>query len=58
MMGSPTRGRHRLRAQKDFSGEKYGRRKLVERPIGNREALDGGKLNYRRPEMQRKGLLL
>jgi len=56
--GKPYKGRHRRQAQKDFSEEKYGRRKLVERPIGNRKARDGGTLNYRRPDMQRKGLLL
>ncbi len=54
----PYKGRHRHQAQKDFSKKKYGRRKLVERPIGNREARDGSTLNYRRPDMQRKGLLL
>lgn len=56
--GKPYGGRHRRQAQKDFSKEKYGRRKLVERPIGNREARDGSTLNYRRPDMRRKGLLL
>lgn len=56
--GKPYGGHHRRQAQKDFSKEKYGRRKLVERPIGNRETRDGSTLNYRRPDMRRKGLLL
>ncbi|MHA1578804.1 MAG: hypothetical protein ACTSUQ_04120 [Candidatus Freyarchaeota archaeon] len=34
----PYKVRHRHQAQKDFSKKKYGRRKLVERPIWNREA--------------------
>ena len=41
----PYGGYHRHQAQKNFSKKKYGRRKLVERPIGNREARDGGTLN-------------
>ncbi|MBS7270738.1 MAG: transposase [Candidatus Freyarchaeota archaeon] len=56
--GKPYKGRYRRQAQKDFDGEKYRRRKLVERPIGNRAARDGGTLKYRRPDMVRKGLIL
>lgn len=56
--GKPYRGRFRRLAQKAFDKKRYRRRKLVERPIGNRAARDGGTLKYRRPDTQRKGLLL
>jgi hypothetical protein len=53
-VGSPIR-ENTAEAQREFSEEKYMHRKLVERPIGNRVARDGGTLNYRRPDMQRRG---
>ena len=39
-------------------GEVRAPQALVERPIGNRAARDGGTLNYRRPDTRRKGLIL
>lgn len=56
--GKPYKGCCCRQAQKNFDGEKYRRRKLAERPIGNRAARDGGTLKYRRPDMVRKGLIL
>nr|MDO8075828.1 transposase [Candidatus Freyarchaeota archaeon] len=56
--GKPYKGRFRREAQRAFDKGRYRRRKLVERPIGNRKTRDGGKLKYRRPDMRRKGLLL
>ena len=56
--GKPYGGRHRSQALREFSWRRYRRRKLAERPIGNRAARDGGTLNYRRPDTRRKGLTL
>lgn len=52
------KGFYRKKAQKNFSYQRYRMRKTTERPFGNMTLRDGNKIQYKRPDMKRKGELL